>query len=1076
MPFSQHTDDDHDEVIATSMDTTKPAFRPGNITFIRMQNFLTFTDTVFKPGPRMNLIIGPNGTGKSTIVSAVCIVFGGKPTILGRSPDLGSFVKFGTTEASIEAWLYEPKNPKSYISVKRVFNADGKGYFSLQGNRVRQSDIIEKVVSHYDIQLDNLSQFMPQEKIAEFTNHRPDELLKLAVRSLGGVDREDLYADLIEQDKNLENRTGTLKENDAQLATLREQQENDEAEVQAFKAQRDLKNKLTVLEAFRPIVAEIELRATYSKIRDEMKAVDVQITQIDATMQTKSSGPINACKQKLEKAKQAYTAAKSVIQSAEVANDDNLTSTLKISRQFNEATKSMKDVEESAEKMHLAVESARHKLERAKEDFNNTANMSEEELDNQYNKLETRRCEFRSRKRDEELKRAPLDQDKSTASRAVRHFQNRLAGLGNVRQQRLAFLAKSEYSAKTLECERLVQDMRSKGAFEKRVYGPVLMEIEVRNAYHARIMEHCLGAYLMHGFVMESARDSRTLLQACRQHLNKWVPDTFTVPTNRHDEVDVSAIQAQRARRPVDDKLRQLGIDCTVPDIYTAPDPVRAALNSQAMLHTIYVGNEQANQNQEALRYERHMTTWYTPDSRCQVSSSRYDSSARNLRVDTSFASINGDAFSGNIAEEERTREDLKRRIRTEEEKVNAVNNELVEIDREQVVLTSKMREMETQIREVMENRKARQSASEVVDRMQKHLIEIQARAHRKDIAKEKKQILQQTRQLEDDAVNTVVKLTGGLQRLHQAVDRLDETVVERACAERELASEEAVHVETLNMLKLKKAERDSLKQDRDKVKREWRKKKEESENALTDEQAQEYEEELKSYYEKTGEDLEMDISNLEGEIEGIATGGAGVLEAYEHRKRRINRLEEEIEKHRTQFERQEEDLKHRKSEFLMWLQAGIERMRYKFSNLYSRLGCSGDLRLTNLESGSLGDLTLQVLVSYRNDVELRPVSAMANSGGEKMCCTMIFCFSMQLEDERIPPFVMVDELNQGLDPSNEMKIMTMMIEDASKQSASQSFVITPKLLPDLPLGTFTKTHIIFNGPVKGKEDFLASS
>lgn len=179
------------------------------------------------------------------------------------------------------------------------------------------------------------------------------------------------------------------------------------------------------------------------------------------------------------------------------------------------------------------------------------------------------------------------------------------------------------------------------------------------------------------------------------------------------------------------------------------------------------------------------------------------------------------------------------------------------------------------------------------------------------------------------------------------------------------------------------------------------------------------------------------------------------------------------MEKHRPQFERQEEDLKERKEEFLMWLQAGIKRMRYKFSDLYSRLGCSGDLRLTNVESGSLGDLTLEVLVSYRNDVELRPVSAMANSGGEKMCCTMIFCFSMQLEDERIPPFVMIDELNQGLDPSNEMKIMTMMIEDASKQSASQSFVITPKLLPDLPLGTFTKTHIIFNGPVKGKDDPL---
>lgn len=36
----------------------------GSITRIKMKNFLTYDDVEVFPGPRLNLVIGPNGTGK----------------------------------------------------------------------------------------------------------------------------------------------------------------------------------------------------------------------------------------------------------------------------------------------------------------------------------------------------------------------------------------------------------------------------------------------------------------------------------------------------------------------------------------------------------------------------------------------------------------------------------------------------------------------------------------------------------------------------------------------------------------------------------------------------------------------------------------------------------------------------------------------------------------------------------------------------------------------------------------------------------------------------------------------------
>lgn len=36
------------------------------------------------PGPHLNMIIGPNGTGKSTMVAAIVLGLGGSPKTVGR--------------------------------------------------------------------------------------------------------------------------------------------------------------------------------------------------------------------------------------------------------------------------------------------------------------------------------------------------------------------------------------------------------------------------------------------------------------------------------------------------------------------------------------------------------------------------------------------------------------------------------------------------------------------------------------------------------------------------------------------------------------------------------------------------------------------------------------------------------------------------------------------------------------------------------------------------------------------------------------------------------------------------------
>jgi len=56
-------------------------YLPGNIVEIEVHNFMTYSHLESKPGARLNLVIGPNGTGKSSLVCAIGLGLAGEPPV-----------------------------------------------------------------------------------------------------------------------------------------------------------------------------------------------------------------------------------------------------------------------------------------------------------------------------------------------------------------------------------------------------------------------------------------------------------------------------------------------------------------------------------------------------------------------------------------------------------------------------------------------------------------------------------------------------------------------------------------------------------------------------------------------------------------------------------------------------------------------------------------------------------------------------------------------------------------------------------------------------------------------------------
>jgi structural maintenance of chromosomes protein 5 len=186
----------------------KPAFRDGAIVRVKIKNFMTYDDCEFFPGPGLNLVLGPNGTGKSSIVAALCLGLNGNPKVMGRASSAKDYIKHGKEKGTTEIELYRAE--KNNIIITRTFtkhksnndeNQSFNSVWKIDGDVVN-SETIKKLVEGLNIQLDNLTQFLPQDKVCEFSTLSPKELLIQTETAVLPPEIVKLHDDLIEKKKS----------------------------------------------------------------------------------------------------------------------------------------------------------------------------------------------------------------------------------------------------------------------------------------------------------------------------------------------------------------------------------------------------------------------------------------------------------------------------------------------------------------------------------------------------------------------------------------------------------------------------------------------------------------------------------------------------------------------------------------------------------------------------------------------------------------------------------------------------------------------------------------------------------
>ncbi|CAO2839084.1 unnamed protein product [Amaranthus hypochondriacus] len=150
----------------------------GTIRRIKLENFMCHSHLAIEFGDYINFITGQNGSGKSAILTALCVAFGSRAKATNRAATLKDFIKTGCSYASVQVVLKnegvdafkQESYGESVIIERRI--TESSSTLTLkdqQGRKVsNKKDELRELVEHFNIDVENPCVIMSQDKSREF--------------------------------------------------------------------------------------------------------------------------------------------------------------------------------------------------------------------------------------------------------------------------------------------------------------------------------------------------------------------------------------------------------------------------------------------------------------------------------------------------------------------------------------------------------------------------------------------------------------------------------------------------------------------------------------------------------------------------------------------------------------------------------------------------------------------------------------------------------------------------------------------------------------------------------------------
>lgn len=499
--------------------------------------------------------------------------------MLGRASEVETFIANGEDDGEIEIELVNTlggPNPVIRREIRR--NQKPKSLFYWNDSQSSGKAVREKCLAEYNITVDNLCTFLPQDRVGSFSGFDSKQLLIETEKSLSADQK--LYTThqklIQEQEKmrgggnqkgNLEDKLQQLQQEAKRLERAKDlMQERETAEAQALL----LRKKLLWLE-FDALVeatnlkkaAKADLKKQYAELKASIQPLENEYNAARERLDTftddssRFDGEIRAHQKEMDKQIKKYEKHEDQI---ETLIQDLLAL---------DATRAAK--EKKAEELRLKVQQYLDQMEQ----FPSMDALKEEEIQCR-NDVKAASTPYENAKRESER----LNEEYREVEDEYKRVQTKMHKLQDEKSRRNDRIFRQLPNLKTISDWMLANRTR----FRKPVVGPVMCEITTKNHQTASYLEQHVPNAALKSFVVQCKEDYDLLYRSIREELG--------IPINITMIREVEPVKRMYSDEKMAILKRDHGVLGYMDETFDAPPFVMAALRSAAAIEKVLIGTE----------------------------------------------------------------------------------------------------------------------------------------------------------------------------------------------------------------------------------------------------------------------------------------------------------------------------------------------------------------------------------------------------------------------------------------------------------------------------------------------------
>ncbi|KAL7847854.1 hypothetical protein AOLI_G00225720 [Acnodon oligacanthus] len=1011
----------------------------GSILRITMQNFLTYDHSEVFPGPHLNMIVGANGTGKSSIVCAICLGLAGKTAVLGRGDKVSLYVKRGCSKGSVEIELYRAEG--NLIINREIHVENNQSVWMMNGKHSSQK-AVEEAVRELQIQVGNLCQFLPQEKVGEFAKMSKIELLEATEKSVGPPEMYNFHCELKSyrtKERDLEN---LCKEKANFLEKAKQRNERNKVDVERYHMKRRHLDRIQMLDKKKPWVEYETARKELEEVkkqREEIKKTAKSLKEAQAPLLRKIQSidsklqPIeNQMKEKTIKIREASQKCKQ--------KQDHLDRKYKEIDDIKQAL-SLKQTEEADRQKRIG--NTKRMIQDLQRELDNMGSQEDVTPRIEAVNVELRRIQEEKARLDGE--RQDLRRDKDEASGELRRLQNRqrnLEDMMNRKEEKLRNRFPDTHTA-------LLWLRNHRDLFEGNVYEPMMLVINVRDPRHAKYIESHIPVNDLRAFVFQKQQDMEKFMTEVRDNRRLRVNSVIA---------PAESCANRPPSRPID-SLKRFGFFSYLRELFDAPEEVMSYLCHQYKISDVPVGTEKTKSMIETVIKESQLRMIYTADEKYTVKRSAYS----NKTISSNSALRPSQFLTMAIDAEER--QHLEEQLSAAQQQVQNIDARMKAAEEQQTKLERRDNEFRSEKKKLSELKGKKRQLEQRISTKQDSLRQMEQGGINLQEAEEEAKtkishVNDQKVAIVEDILNSMkFRARLSMEKVFLALESAGLTA-EKTKLESDLRDGSA---------ELRRAEQAFTELDQRKTsllgtcKNLMRRASEICNMNPGETVVPEILRTAFSELPDTLDEIDAMLNEERARAECFTGLNEAVVEEYNKREKEIKNMEKELEEKTNALNTYRQNISEAKERWLNPLKLLVEQINEKFSNFFRSMHCAGEVDLHSENEEEYDKYGIRIRVKFRSSTQLHELTPHHQSGGERSVSTMLYLMSLQ-ELNRCP-FRVVDEINQGMDPVNERRVFDIVVKTACSGNTSQYFFITPKLLQNLTYADEMTVLCVHNGP-----------